>query len=104
MELEGSTSNKKTKVVTKDTETVSRDDAGNALRPHTHWAQICSENHPPASTENLLEAMHYSIAKMLRKWPNPDLDPTHLITEGDYKSAILEAKSVHSAQPDKEGK
>jgi hypothetical protein len=42
---------------------------------------------------------------MLQKWPNPDLDPTHEITEQEFDAAIEEAKAASTPrQAKKEGK
>jgi hypothetical protein len=101
MSLDASTNTKS------DTIPVPGDDAkknakGEELRPHTYWAHVLGYSKRDASAASIIAASHYSVAKMLCKWPNPELDPTHLITEAEFESAIEQATGVHSAQPSKD--
>lgn len=85
-------------------EDVKKNDKGVEVRPHTYWAHKTGQNHNRGSANAIIHAMHCAIAKQLRKWPNPDLDPTCVITEADFEAAIKEAKGVSMAKPVKEGK
>jgi hypothetical protein len=85
-------------------EDVRKNAKGERVRPHTYWAHVKGHASHRASRNAIIDAMHYAIAKQLHKWPNPDLDPTHEITEAEFDAAIKEAKGCSMATPPKEGK
>lgn len=68
-------------------------------RPHTYWAEVKGHCTNQAHGNAILNAMHYAIAKQLRRWPHPDLDPSHGITEQEFDDAIKEASGVSAAKP-----
>ncbi len=90
MALEGSTGPDPL-VKKSDIGDASKNDKGQDVRPHTHWAQIKGYTSHLTAAEPLIKSMHYSIAKMLHGWPNPELDPGHLITEKEFDAAIASA-------------
>ncbi len=97
MSLEASTDTNDTTPETKPSEP-KKNAKGEELRPHTYWAKVHKCLNRDASAASIIAASHYAVAKMLRKWPNPELDPTHLITEAEFQAAIEEATGVHTAK------
>jgi hypothetical protein len=76
---------------------------GEELQSHVYWAQHKGHSSRAIGAESVVSAMHYSVAKMLKRWPNPELDPSHLITEKEFDAAIEEAAGASMAkQPAKE--
>lgn len=93
MALEGS--NRPSPIV-KDTDPpdVKKTERRQDAHPHTYWAQLKGHTSHLTAAESLTAAMHYSIAKQLNKWPNPELDPSHLITEKEFDAAIAQARKL----------